>query len=169
MKKSSIILVFIILVVIVLGIWIYSANNNTYVGSNAGNGYNNTTAYVAPTSTQTSTPVATTQNAQLFADSPLAQNAYLISIPTSTYDANTKLALSGFKVTQKTLADGSVQITLDAQKTGYQTQTYTVKSGEKLYFIEKNLTDDDKTTDTDKFAGDDQAVLVDANGYILTQ
>ncbi len=128
----------------------YSNNNNTYntppVSQNNPNNQNNA-------------------NAELFSTSALAPYAYLIS--TDTYDANTQKALSGFKVVKSTLADGSVQITLNAQNPEYKTQTYVVKTGEKLYFIEKSLGDD--RGDKDAFLGDDTAVLVDGNGYIVTQ
>jgi len=100
---------------------------------------------------------------QLFSDSIFAQNSYLISTP--TYDANTEKALTGFKVTKSNLSDGSVQYVLNSQNKEYVTQTYVVKPGEKLYFIESNLSDDSGTED--KYPGDDTAVLVDASGYIL--
>ncbi len=99
----------------------------------------------------------------LFTDSPFAANAYLIS--TDTYDARTQQALSGFRVDKKTLADGSLQITLNAQNTEYQTQTYVVKPGEKLYFIERSLGDDMGSQDIN--IHDDRALLVDASGYIV--
>ncbi len=99
----------------------------------------------------------------LFADSPFAANAYLIS--TSTYDARTQQALNGFSVDKKTLADGSLQITLNAQNTEYQTHTYVVKPGESLYFIERSLGDDGGNKDIN--IHDDQAVVVDGQGYIV--
>lgn len=137
MKKNSIIFL-IAIIVVALGIWIYSSS-----GSN---------------SSQTSQATN-----ELFSNSPLSKNAYLIS--TSTYDDNTKKALAGFSVTKNNLPDGSTQITLKAENPEYQTQTYTVKPGEKLYFIENSMSDD--TNNTEKFIGDDHAVLVDANGYIV--
>ena len=99
----------------------------------------------------------------LFADSPFAANAYLIS--TDTYDAQTQQALSGFRVDKKTLTDGSMQITLNAQNTEYHTQTYTVAPGEKLYFIERSLGDDGGNQDIN--IHDDRAILVDGQGYIV--
>ncbi|MFA6585620.1 MAG: hypothetical protein WCS86_00465 [Candidatus Paceibacterota bacterium] len=151
--KNSIITIIIIIIIIILGVWLYTASSSTVnIQSNAN----------APTTIDNNLGGTT---AQLFSDSPLASNAYLIS--TLTYDANTKKALSGFIVTKKVLTDGSTQYTLKAQDPKYQTQIYTVKPGEKLYFIEQNLSDDNGSTD--KFPGDDTAILVDANGYIINQ
>jgi heme/copper-type cytochrome/quinol oxidase subunit 2 len=152
MKKNSIITIVIIIVLILVVVWIYSAmksgqSSNTLNNPAPQTGQNNT---VTP---------------ELFSSSPLSQNAYLIS--TGTYDAATKTALTGFTVTKKTLADGSMEITLNATNPDYQTQTYTVKTGEKLYFIEGLPGDDNGNTD--RSMGDDQAILVDVNGYIVTQ
>ena len=111
------------------------------------------------------TEVGETKIPQLFVDSPVYKNAYLISIP--KYDANTELALTGFKVIKKALPDGSTEITLSAQNPEYKTQVYTVKPGEKLYFIEANLKDD--ASNNEKYLGDDKAVLVGSDGYVVSQ
>jgi hypothetical protein len=159
MKKNSAVLIIIILVVIVIIVLlIVGSNKQNNLGSN----------YVAPTDTSvtpTTTPTTTTPTPVLFSSSPLSQNAFLIS--TATYDAKTKAALSGFTVTKKTLADGSLQYTLNSTNADYQTQTYTVKTGEKLYFIEALPSDDNGTGD--RTIADDSAVVVDANGYIVSQ
>jgi hypothetical protein len=172
-KNSTIIVtIFIILVVIAFGVWIYSAStmNTPSSASSLNVNSTNSTGSTNSSALEQTNPNATNPNvqntspaSQLFSDSPFALNAYLISTP--TYDANTKKALAGFTVTKKTMADGSMQITLNATNPEYQTQTYTVQPGEKLYFIENNLKDD--SGNTDKFTADDQAVLVDANGYIV--
>jgi hypothetical protein len=147
-KNSTVIIVLVLVVVVILVLLISSLSKQNNLNNNS----------VNPTGQNTNTPV-------LFSDSPLSQNAYLISIP--TFDANTKIALSGFNVTKSTLADGSMQIVLNSTNPDYQTQTYTVKSGEKLYFIEANLGDDGNNNDGN--VGDDTAVLVDANGFIVNQ
>ncbi len=149
MKKNSVwAIIVLIVVVIVIILLISSGNKQNSINTNS------------------ETPISQNNNSQvLFASSSLAQNAYLISTP--TYDANTQTALAGFNVVKNPQADGSTQITLNATNPDYQTQTYTVKPGEKLYFIEGNLGDD--SGNTDKTMGDDTAVLVDANGYIIGQ
>jgi len=152
MKKKLTAIVIIILIIIV-GVWaIVSSlrNKNSNLGLNNNN----------PKITNNSNLVTAKQ---LFSSSPLSQNAFLISTP--TYDANTKTALIGFNVIQKPLADGSNEITLNSQNKEYKTQVYTVKSGEKLYFIENFLADD--SGNTDRNLKDDTAVLVDADGYIM--
>jgi hypothetical protein len=149
MKKNTPILIAIILFVVIVGFLLRNATNET--GQNSANSnFGSTTAQSALV---------------LFASSPLAQNAYLIS--TSTYDASTTRALSGFTVTKKALPDGSTQITLNSQNAEYQTQVYTIKPGEKLYFIEKFLADD--SASGDRNIKDDSAVVVDKNGYIVNQ
>lgn len=124
----------------------------------------NTSANSAPSAVSqvSNSPTATPQ---LFSNSPYAQSSYLISTP--TYDAATTQALTGFMVQKTALPDGSTQIVLNAQNPNYQTQTYVVKPGEKLYFIEGMPGDD--SGGVERNTGDDTAVLVDANGYIVTQ
>lgn len=140
MKKNTTVIIIIVTIVIVLGVYFASKMNKGYTS-----------------------PVG--QSSQLFASSQFAQYAYLIS--TDTYDANTQKALTGFSVTKNNLPDGSMKIVLNALNPEYKTQTYTVKNGEKLYFIEKSLGDD--AGNQEKFLGDDSAILVDASGYIVTQ
>lgn len=147
MKKNPIVIIVVVLLVVVIASFVF--NNSSKKEQN------NLTASVGQNNT----------GPQLFSGSPLSQYAYLISTP--TYDASTQQALSGFKVTKNTLVDGSIQITLNAQNPEYKTQTYTVKTGEKLYFIEKFLADDNGSED--KNLKDDTAILVDANGYIVEQ
>lgn len=152
MKKNSTVTIIFILLVLVVGILVYSASKPKMQNSlnNNPNSFVSQNDNISP---------------QLFSGSPLSQNAYLIS--TTPYDANTQKALSGFTVTNKTLADGSREFTLTSTNPEYQTQTYTVKQGEKLYFIETMLGDD--SNNQDRNLGDDTAVVVDANGYIVTQ
>jgi hypothetical protein len=169
MKKNSTITIIIVLaIIIILGIWIYSASGTSgeINKQNSYNNLNNPSGNTALSTNQNNNQInQNNPTGQLFSDSPFASNSYLIS--TSTYDAKTKKALTGFNVTKKTLSDGSIQFTLNATNPEYQTQTYIVKPGEKLYFIENNLSDD--TENEDKFLADDQAILVDANGYIVVQ
>ena len=168
MKKNSTITIIIVLaIIIILGIWIYSASGTSEINKQSSyNNLNNPSGNTALSTNQNNNQInQNNPTGQLFSDSPFASNSYLIS--TSTYDAKTKKALTGFNVTKKTLSDGSIQFTLNATNPEYQTQTYIVKPGEKLYFIENNLSDD--TENEDKFLADDQAILVDANGYIVVQ
>ncbi len=121
----------------------------------------------SPTTTGMATNTPTTQTTQAtqtkLADSPYANYAYLISGDSLSSAAQT--ALTGFSLSHKTLSNGDVEYTLTAQIPGYQNQTYTLSSGEKLYFIE--LTTRDDVGGSDRLLGDDHAIIVDANGYIV--
>ena len=95
---------------------------------------------------------------------PYASKSYLIS--GETLDSSAQKAISGFSLTKKNLADGSVEITLKALSSEYQDQSYTLKSGEKLYFIEASG-GDDSPPNGEYSLGDDHAVIVDANGFVV--
>jgi hypothetical protein len=116
-----------------------------------------------PSATQASNVISSQQ--LKFADTPDAQHAYLISV--DSYDATTSLALAGFSVGHTILADGSRQYTLVAQNPEYKNQTYIVKTGQKLYFIERMLGDD--SDNEERNVRDDSAVLVDAGGFVVQQ
>ena len=102
---------------------------------------------------------------QKFTDQPYYKQAYLVSGDTLTTEA--KSALAGFDMTRAPLPDGSILYIFNAKQPGYQDQQYTVKPGEKLYFIEKFLADDDPVKNEDKGMRDDQAVVVDAQGNVV--
>lgn len=148
-NKTTITSIIIVVLVLIIGTWVVTSS------------FKQSSANLALNNNQT-----TNNNLpQLFADSPLSQNAYLISGP--TFDTNTQTALAGFNVTKKVLADNSTEVTLNSTNPQYQTQTYTVKPGQKLYFIETMSGDDNNNEDRN--LGDDAAILVDANGYIVSQ
>lgn len=98
-----------------------------------------------------------------FADSPIFKYAYQIA--PGDISATTTAALVGFSITKKTLTDGSIQVTLTPKDADDQFQTYTVKTGETLYFVEMSAGDDQG--DTDKNLRDDYGVVVDANGLVI--
>ena len=101
---------------------------------------------------------------QVFSDSPYYRYAYVVSTDNLTPIA--KLALSGFDLTKKTLSDGSVQYDLATMKGNYVNQTYVVKSGQKLYFIDTEL-GEDGVPSYEGSLGDDFAVVVDQKGYVV--
>ena len=109
---------------------------------------------------QAASPAAGTK----LSDEPYANYAY--EVDPNNLSAQAKQALAGFTVSSKALDAGDTQITLAA--TGnpeYHTQVYTLKPGQKLYFIEKSWGDDGG--DKDFSYGDDTAVVVDQNGYVV--
>ena len=116
-------------------------------------------------------PVAVRQNTppvvQKISDSADWPFAYLISEDPATFDVKTKEALAGFTVTSATLPDGSKVIKLKATEPQYQDQSYTLKTGQKLYFIEKFLQDD--VNGQEKNMGDDKVVVTESDGTIVQQ
>jgi|SRR5579872_2480601 len=104
-----------------------------------------------------------TSSAVKFSDQSYFKNAYLIS--SNTLSADAQKALTGFQMTKKTLADGSIQINLNALEANYHNQQYVLEPGQQLYFIEKFLGDDQ--AEKDQTAADDSAVVVDSNGNVV--
>ena len=123
----------------------------------------------ASTSNTTSTPISTnnsqvkTSSSQKLSDQPYFKNAYLISTDALSTDAKT--ALAGFKMSKQTMPDGTSKIDLKALEAQYHDQSYTLKNGEQLYFIDKFLADDQGNTEAN--IGDDTAVIVDSQGNIV--
>ncbi len=107
----------------------------------------------------------TVQSKQKFVDSQDGKNAFKIFPGELSADA--KNALVGFDLKTKDLGNGSTEVTLVAKKQEYTTQTFIVKQGESVYFIEKFGLDDNKDENTDRNLKDDTAVVVDANGYLV--
>ncbi len=105
---------------------------------------------------------ASSSRQQLFKDSPYVSYAYLVS--TDNIDSSTKQALSGFKLEKQSIAGGGQTITLKALDAGYADQSYTLKPGDKLYFIETSLGDDPYNHELS--LSDDTAIVVNAQGYI---
>lgn len=93
----------------------------------------------------------------------LANYAYVISDP--TLSAQAQQAMSGFSRTRTPLANGSIKITLHALEPQYQDQSVIVPKGDKLYFIETSYGDD--AARREYALGDDRAILVDSNGYVV--
>lgn len=157
MSKGSIIALVVVIVIIVGAVVYFVAQNSASAPitvSSAGVQASGTPPGVVAGASTTSVP---------FAGSSYAQYAYLIS--TGTLTAATVQALNGFALQTSTNPDGSTEYTLQAQNPEYQTQTYAVEPGEQLYFIEHSAGDD--VNGVDRFPGDDSAVLVDQNGYIV--
>jgi LysM repeat protein len=154
-KKSNTLWIIAGIVVLVAliagGIAVFSPNGHTIQNVNPGN--TNAPMKPAPSSSIVGT---------MLADSPYANYAYLIS--SNSLSADAQKALTGFKLTKSSNADGSTTYTLTAINPEYKTQTYTVQSGQKLYFIERNLGDD---AGEERFLGDDMALVVDAQGKIV--
>lgn len=75
-------------------------------------------------------------------------------------------SLGNYRMTTKTLSNGSTQVTLTPNNQPAMMQQYTVKKGESLYFIEKFSADDASNSDIN--SQDDHADVVDAQGYLVS-
>lgn len=114
------------------------------------------------------TPSQITGNIQIkFQGSRYEQYAYKIG--PGVLSESAKEALAGFTIRSKELPDRTTQVILQAQKKEYHTQTYLLKQGYSLYFIEESKNDDDPSSHTDATLEDDTAVLVDPQGFIAIQ
>ncbi len=99
----------------------------------------------------------------LFSSSQFYRYAYQI-FP-GALSAEAQRATTGFNVKVQNNSDGSATINLTTINQEYQNQTYSVKQGEKLYFIERSLGDD--SAGEERFLGDDMAIVVNSAGYIV--
>jgi hypothetical protein len=89
--------------------------------------------------------------------------AYLISGP--SLSDSSRAALAGFNYSRQVMADGSENITLVALSPDYQGGSFTVRPGQKLYFVETSFGDD--AGNGEYSMGDDSAVMVDSGGYVV--
>ena len=96
--------------------------------------------------------------------SPLFKYAYQIA-PGAIPDSSKK-ALTGFTVTSKQNSDGSTTVSLTPKDSDDQSQQYTVKSGNTLYFIEQTPVDDKADQDKDLNYRDDYGIITDSSGVI---
>ncbi len=99
-----------------------------------------------------------------FSSTPAYSHAYQIFPGQLTSQA--QQAINGFDMKTSDLADGSTKITLTSKDQTDQSQSYTVKSGQKLYFVEMVLRDD-ANTGHDINLHDDYGVIVDGNGMVV--
>ena len=99
-----------------------------------------------------------------FADNPLSSKAYLIAPATGALSADAQKATTGWTITSKDNGDSTTTVTLTPKEAEDVQQVFTLKSGDKLYFIEMTLIDD--TTGVDENRADDMGVLVDQNGIV---
>ncbi|MFB6175180.1 MAG: hypothetical protein ABEJ87_04345 [Candidatus Nanohalobium sp.] len=89
---------------------------------------------------------------------------YAFKISGNSLSTNAKRALAGFNV-KKSTSNGITTIHLNTDRSEYSDQTYKLKNGEQLYFIETSMGDD--SGGNEYSIGDDTGVVVDSNGYIV--
>jgi len=109
--------------------------------------------------------VSSSQVKQKFMDSSEGKNAFLIY--PGPLNSQAKMAINGFDLKTETLSDNSTKVTLTSTNPEYKDQSYTIKPGEKLYFIEMFAGDDNVSENKDNSLRDDTAVIVDAQGYAI--
>jgi hypothetical protein len=97
-------------------------------------------------------------------DLPDYKFAYKVYPGDLTSDAKT--ALTGWNINPTINSDGSTTVTLTPNNASDQVKTYTVKSGDSLYFVEKSRGDDSQDTNTDANLQDDYGIIVNANGIV---
>lgn len=109
--------------------------------------------------------IKNSQNKVLFSASPDVSYAYKI-FP-GPLDEKAGAATVNYNINYQTQNDGSTKVILVPKEQEEKIQQYTVKSGETLYFVEKFPGDD--TVNKDKNLKDDYGIVVDNNGYIVSQ
>ncbi|MBU6231888.1 MAG: hypothetical protein KGI45_00805 [Patescibacteria group bacterium] len=171
MSKRAITFV-IVAIAVIVGIALIASNSGT---GNVATGIGTTSASSASSSdlaaagaagsgsSSASTAPSLTSTGQKLADQPFASRAYQI-FPGPLSSAAQR-ALDGFAMQTKDLGNGVTEVDLIAKQQNYQTQTYAVPSGDTLYFIETSHGDDQPSADYSY--GDDQGVIVDANGFMM--
>ena len=118
------------------------------------------------TPTTPNNPINTSAANLNLANSIYANDSYLIS--GDTLDAAAQTATIGFTINKVVNQDGTTTIILSSSNPEYQNQTYTLQSGQKLYFIESYPADDSQENNSDRTLMDDKALITDANDNILT-
>lgn len=97
------------------------------------------------------------------ADWPMSKFAYQIAPGDLSVGAQS--ALSGWTIKSTSQSDGSLLVSLTPKTSDDQSQQYTVKKGEILYFVEMTPVDD-KDVNTDTNLRDDYGVITDAQGIV---
>lgn len=84
---------------------------------------------------------------------------YAVQIAPGPLTTAARQALNGFSMQNVLQSDRTVKVTLTAKKNQYQNQTYALRDGDTLYFIDR--------AGADVSAGAATAIIVDKNGYIV--
>ncbi len=96
--------------------------------------------------------------------SPVFQ--YAFQIFPGDLSENAKQALTGFNVKAEVQSDGSTLVTLTPKDSENQSQQYSIKPGQVLYYIEQTAADDNTDQDKDLNYRDDYGIVTDQNGII---
>ena len=171
MKKGSalwIVVAAVVVVAVIVGIFAFGNHSNVSGNTISNIPYASASGQNAPAqgSAPAGVPPAPQSEAgQLFSSSGLSQYAYQV-FP-GPLSAAAQAAITGFKVNEQNNSDGSVVVNFLPTNPHFKSLTYTVSSGDTVYFIEKNPAEDNTATDYDALYLDDQAVVVNSSGYIV--
>ncbi len=150
----------IVIVVIAVVIGVYALHN----GQGSATYSTTTISYsTAPTTTSgNNTTTSVQSNATMFNNTQYAAHSYLISgnVNLSTYGA----ATSDFNLTSVTEANSTTIYTI-SYKDISASYNVTLKSGQKLYYIDMFPTDDSASDHT---TADDGYAIVNATGYVIS-
>lgn len=95
-----------------------------------------------------------------------AMEKYTHLIAPGPISADSQQYLTGFSVKTTALSDGSTQVDLVPKDSDDQFQSYVLKTGQSLYFVEMTPLDDKADTDVDANYRDDYGIVVDASGLV---
>jgi hypothetical protein len=167
MNKSYLVVGLILISVLVVG-------GAYYLSTKSSKGYNSNNSNQAQQTVQKSQQPAkensiSIKGTKLADNQMLGPHSYLIYPLTDGMSAEAKAALTGWKVTTVKKTDGSAMITLAPDNTEQEDhkQEFTVLKGQKLYFVELNLQDDQNGQDYKWI--DDVGILTDENDVILNE
>ena len=168
MKKGSalwIVTAAVVVVAVIVGIFAFGNHSNVSGNTISNAPYAGQNAQAHGSAPAGVPPAPQSEAGQLFSSSGLSQYAYQVFPgPLSTA---AQAAIAGFKVNWQNNSDGSVVVNFLPTNPHFKSLTYTVSSGDTVYFIEKNPAEDNTATDYDALYLDDQAVVVNSSGYIV--
>lgn len=134
-----------------------------YLGSSSG--YFVQSSQNVQASQNTSPQSQTQSGCTKLSDTPYGPYTYLISSDQLSPDA--QAALAGFQLNKTALPNGNTTITLTptGAPSDYKFQSFTLRPGDKLYFLETSFGDDAPQQDVN--LRDDTGILVDSSGCII--
>ncbi len=162
MKKNYSLVAGVIAVLVLVGLvflWVHYSRRSVILP--ATEGVSSTKLTPAPK------PLTSIKGTKLQDNPMLNQHSYLIYPVNGTSPADVKAALNGWTMSTVASSGGSMLVTLTPNNTEQEDhkQQFTVETGDKLYFVELNLSDDQNGQDRMWF--DDVGILTDKNGVIL--
>lgn len=123
--------------------------------------------YGSGTSAQVTTTAAqqnTNQSSILFSATQYWQYAYLVSAP--TLNSSAQAAISGFRIANRSVGNGAYNLTFVSLSGSMPNESFTLKNGDRLYYIEGSFSDDSPPSG-EYSLGDDGFVTTNSAGYVI--